>query len=561
MSDRHSNATRRLFLQAGLGASAAAGLAESGSGASAAETSSAVATAPRPASPRLIYNDDGFSVVALPHRVPMRVEQLTDLIDQLAGTGVGRYVFCLGNGRVAAHDTQVADRYWEAAAGRYDKPMDYRVGENTRLLVAQGMDPPAVLGRRARELGIEYYLSLRMNDAHFAYSKEGPDKSHTAGSFWRKFPEYRLGGSQDHYARHLFDYSHPAVRDFRLAYIEEACRKYPIDGFELDFMRHPFFFPPEVAADRADVMTGFMRSVRQLLTAVGEEKKTPLPLQVLVPRTLEACRLVGIDLEAWVREGLVDAIVPKHFIQFNMEIPVESFQAAVQGTSVEVYPCIEQRGEAGKGEAWHVFPDEKFRAVAARYWQAGVGGLYLYNFFNHRPHPLCQDDRRVLREISDPQSLQLRDKCYFLTAAENEGRRHYMPTKTTDLAGEERQIPRPLDERPEGHDFVLSIGDDPADAQRRGLLQRVLLRIETPGILPEGDAWELELNGVPIPADRQTCLPDPIAFAERAIDVDLTAGPWPVPGPNVVRLRWLRRHPSVASPVVVSGIELRIEYV
>jgi len=352
MTDRSIDASRRGFLKAGLGVGTAAGsasLLHLASERGAAEAASPSTLPPRK-KPRLTYNDDGDSVVTIPHRVPMTVHQLTDVLDQFIGTQVDRYVYCLGNGRVAGHATSIADPYWTVNGGTYSRHIQFRVGENSRYLVEHGMDPPAVLSQRARELGIEYYLSLRMNDAHFAYSREGAENAHTAGSFWHKHPEYRITGSPSHYSRHLFDYSHAQVREFRLAYIEECCRKYTFDGFELDFMRHPFFFPVSQAQEKKGVLTEFVQSVRRILDTIGQQRGTFIPLQVVIPRTLAAGLKVGLDVASWVQQGLVKSLVPKHFIQFQMEVPVEQFQALTDGTDVQVFPCIEQRGQAGAGD-------------------------------------------------------------------------------------------------------------------------------------------------------------------------------------------------------------------
>ena len=143
-------------------------------------------------------------------------------------------------------------------------------------------------------------------------------------------------------------------------------------------------------------------------------------------------------MRAWIEEGLVDSVVPKHYIRFNMEVPVEEFLELTSGTSIAVSPCLEQRMDVS---------DEQFRAAASRYWQAGVDSLYLYNFFNHRPHPLCQDDRRILREIGDSEGIRLRDKHYFL-----------LPNARHDLADIPRQIPKKLDTRPGGHSISSDRG-------------------------------------------------------------------------------------------------------
>ena len=103
----------------------------------------------------------------------MKVEELTDVVDQLVGTQVDRFVYCLVVPRVFLHDTRVGERAWKLVQGKYSNSYDFRRAENARHLVEQGHDPVRVLGERAHEKGLQYFVSQRMNDAHFAYSREG----------------------------------------------------------------------------------------------------------------------------------------------------------------------------------------------------------------------------------------------------------------------------------------------------------------------------------------------------------------------------------------------------
>lgn len=526
-------ATRRQFLKVGAGA---AGLLT----AAAPTPGAGRETRSKTGKPRLIYNDDGNSVVFIPHRYPMKVEELTDLVDQFSGTPVDRYVYCLVLPRVFLHDTKVGERAWDLAKGTYSSAYDFRRAENARHLVEQGNDPVRVLGERAHRKGLQYFVSQRMNDAHFAYSREGPEKNFWTGTFWHQHPELRIGGDSKHYSRHLFDFSHSRIHDFHLAIIEETCQRYDIEGFELDFLRHPFYFKPEEARGKAPVMTEFVRKVRRRMQEIAREKGRELQLQVLVPRTLEGALQIGLDVRAWIEEGLVDSLVPKHYIRFNMEVPVEEFLELTSGTSIKVAPCLEQRMDVS---------DEQFRAAASRYWQAGVDSLYLYNFFNHRPHPLCQDDRRILREIGDPEGIRLRDKHYFL-----------LPNGRHDLADIPRQIPRTLDTRAGGHSVSLIVGDDLPSAAASGLVKEVSLKLGVPRITPESDEWEVHLNGAPIPRRQHRCQADPVAFGERWIEIDLTSGPYPRPGSNEVRFFLKQRNPMVTARLELTEVELWVRY-
>jgi len=491
--------------------------------------------------PRLIYNDDGNSVAFIPHRFPMKVEELTDMVDQLVGTQVDRFVYCLVVPRVFLHDTKVGERAWELRNGQYSSSFDFRRAENARHLVEAGHDPVHVLGQRAHKKGLQYFVSQRMNDAHFAYSSEGPEKNLWTGTFWHQNPEVRIGGNRKHYLKHLFDFSYEKVHEFHLGIIEETCQRYDIDGFELDFMRHPFFFKPEEARQKAPIMTEFVRKVRRRMLAIGKEKGRKLELQVLVPRTLKAGLESGLDINTWVEENLVDLIVPKHFILFNMDVPVEEFLRVTSGTLTKVAPGLEQRMNVS---------DEKFRAAASRYWQAGVDSLYLYNFFNHRPHPLCQEDRKILQEIGNPESIKLSDKHYFVMATSG----------SHDLADEAKQLPRTLDTRAEGHAVSLIIGDELKAAANSRILKVIRLKLGVPGITPEIDEWDVYLNGELIPHSQQECEADPVAFRERWIEIDLELGPYPRCGKNEIRFFLRKRNQLVAAELVLTDVELLVEY-
>ena len=287
-------------------------------------------------------------------------------------------------------------------------------------------------------------------------------------------------------------------------------------------------------------MTALIADVRKVLDESTRASGRRMPLGVLVPRTLNAGLEIGLDTAAWVKDRLIDWIVPKHYIRFNMDVPVEDFLKLAAGTGVRVTPCLEQRVDIS---------DDQFRAAAARYWQAGADSIYLYNFFNHRPHPLCQADRNILSEIGDPGLIQLRDKHYFV-----------LPASTSDLADDPKPIPVKLDTRPDGFAIPLHVGDEFAKAAAAGVLAQLTLRLGLPEITPEQDAWEVRLNGEPIPAARQKSEADGVAFSERWVEVDLTAGPYPKPGRNEIRFLLRKHNPHITRDLQLTDLELVAKY-
>ena len=105
---------------------------------------------------------------------------------------------------------------------------------------------------------------------------------------------------------------------------------------------------------------------------IGEERGKGLDLMVRVPATIERCERLGLDIHEWVEGYLVDVVVAGGgFIPFEM--PIREFVDLAEGTETLIYGCL---------EAYRPAVDElTLRAIAARYWDAGVDGLYLFNFY------------------------------------------------------------------------------------------------------------------------------------------------------------------------------------
>jgi len=95
----------------------------------------------------------------------------------------------------------------------------------------------------------------------------------------KDFPDrYNLSAKKPY--TYAWDYTHQEVRDRKLAIIEELCTHYDVDGFDMDFQRHPFYITSKKGHERADmpIMTQFVRDVRALLDWIGKQKGRRLVL-------------------------------------------------------------------------------------------------------------------------------------------------------------------------------------------------------------------------------------------------------------------------------------------
>jgi hypothetical protein len=128
-----------------------------------------------------------------------------------------------------------------------------------------------------REKGIAGFVSFRLNDAHHKKDADDPKTARidSVPQFYAEHPEYRLGRQtgQTSYAALLHDWAREEVREFKFRLIEELCANYDLDGLELDFMRHPYFFKEEetTGEQRREIMTAFVAHMKKTLDATARE--------------------------------------------------------------------------------------------------------------------------------------------------------------------------------------------------------------------------------------------------------------------------------------------------
>ena len=149
--------------------------------------------------------------------------------------------------------------------------------------------------------------------------------------------------------------------------VDELVERFDVDGVEMDFMRHPGWFRVEEARANAYLMTDLLRRVRARLLRTADRRGRRQWSIVRVPPTLADSLRTGLDVEEWIRSGLVDiVVVGGGFIPF--ETPVDEFVTAAAGTGCLIYGCI---------EATRYIDDRHLRGLASRWYDDGSDGVYL----------------------------------------------------------------------------------------------------------------------------------------------------------------------------------------
>lgn len=359
---------------------------------------------------RIIANNDGCDCLYYPGKEDATPEGFLKLrTTELADTHVDTIAYCTissGFGHFT-HNTKVGT-VLVRQSGDYGIHPDKR--NATQEFIDQGKDVLQLVTEYGHAHGMEVLWSMRMNDTHDV--AHTPEKPYLLFPTWKEeHPDWLVG---DHVKRtprgrwSSVNYAVPEVRDLAFGFIDEVCRSYDVDGVELDFFRHLCYFPSvanggTASDEEREMMTGLMRRVRAMTEAVGVEKQKPLLVCVRVTDSVEFNRDMGLDIEQWLKEGLVDLLATTCYFRLN---PWSASVELGHKYGVRVYPCLSDSRMKGETR-FRRSSYESYRGRAMNAWAAGADGLHVFNHFNPRSS--------VWRELGDHETLRTQSKLYFVT--------------------------------------------------------------------------------------------------------------------------------------------------
>ena len=348
--------------------------------------------------PGIIINEDNSHFYTSRTAEEMTLEGLHAFVDQYANTQVS-HLFLSTNSMKASFASTSREAIWELG----DQEMPTATGklwmDNARLLHERGLDPYTVWIARSRQKGISPWLSMRMNDIH-----DVPNvKSYMHSTFWVEHPEFwRVpNDTRGGYFPRALDFGHPEVRDYAMSFVRELLERYDPDGLELDWMRFGWHFKAGEEAQGAELLTAFMREVRQLTQDWSKKRGHPILLSARVPAHPDAAKGLGMDGVRWAKEGLVDMLTPCPFwTTSDFDIPVELWKERLGDatTHVIIAPGLEFNTRAYPGAAPIANDLAATRGFAASAWHRGADQIYLFNYMDSHTRPVSADGYRSLIE-------------------------------------------------------------------------------------------------------------------------------------------------------------------
>ena len=503
---------------------------------------------------RYLHNNDGTDILGnLWHgRRPLTADDVRDCVDQVAGTGVTTYLMCTGSDLVY-YPSRFARIIGDDADGTLDRrgdewtPVYYR---NAMRLAAEGTDGVRVALERARYHGMETFLTYRMNDLHFT----DPANRGTiyASRFWDAHPEYWLrDGSQGWNSAGALDFSYPEVREHKYLMLAEQLDRYAdvCDGLELDFMRFIVYFRTGEGAQKAPLLTDLVRRVRAKADSVSAACGHRILLAARVPVRFEECLEKGLDVKAWLEEGLVDFLTLGVHWCGDPAIDAGAFRAQLgkAGERIPIYATLDDGGFRPR----EIFSHGTFRGMADFALAHGADGIYLFNYYlaeylqgGSRVEAIpgteaCRTrSRELLRELGSARTLRRRNKILAWRASPPEYLIHSLTPLPLDLPG---SVPLPLGaslcgrNRPQEAVLLLRTTCDPA-----GL--KVQFAGQALSRLPDSECVRYHRNG---PLDAGECISAfalPVSLLRRHSDALLELSSPDGKGSRLTRLELLLRY-------------------
>ena len=507
---------------------------------------------------RIIYNNDGGDSFGAGDTSPDGRELLNDPDSFSAGcntpdgflavrmkavldTQVESVFYCTGATTIFTHQAKVGEVYGEhftEDSGDFPRlcelPPDI-IG-NMRALAEIGTDVLALVVKFCHENDLEVFWTHRINDIHdtmldwelSTWKRDHPEYLMGTPADWEKYPT-----SDPRNRWSALDFEIPEVLDYLIAIIDDVLERYDVDGIEIDYFRHAMFFRPNrtfqpATPEQVEILTGFQRRVRESAYAHGNRRGRPILVAARVPMTKGTCRHVGIDIERWLKENLLDVLTTGlGVVPFTM--PTKEMVELGHAYDVPVYPAC---SASGMKIPHHT--DEHWRGAAANAWHAGADGVYLFNTFPTTPH------HPHFTELGDAEALARMNKVFVID------NKYALSGEFVMAVTQSQTLPVELDSSGQVRQVNLPVGDDVAAA---GRLKDLTLRVQFAETTPQ-DMVELRLNDrVVKPTIRGpewfTYFPKPDQFRQ---------------GDNALSFRVLERGDAKAKPIVVTSVELRVNY-
>jgi len=382
---------------------------------------------------RFIHNNDGSDLLLNRwfNDRPLTLADLDSSVDLIANTQVTTYMMCSGSDFVY-YPSNYGRLLGDDKNGTLDcksNPTLYKqlktMYDNESFLQSKGTDIIRYTLSRARQKGLESFITYRVNDLHFNNHNE--DCPLMFSDFWNAHPEYWVNDTtQGFNSAGALDFAHPEVRQQKLNMIYEQLDKYAdcLDGYELDFLRFFVYFKPGEGHKYTKEMTQFVSDVRKKIDEISTRTGHQILLAVRVAPKLSENMEKGLDVREWLRHDLVDFVTIGTHWRIDPALPVDHFRTELgDDLNVPLYATLADGGY----KPFETLSEGMNTGAASHILANGADGVYLFNYYfgppnfqNNNPKPLPGGEvirvrtPKALQYLGRMETLRYRNKTYFL---------------------------------------------------------------------------------------------------------------------------------------------------
>ncbi len=321
----------------------------------------------------IVINQDASELLAAGAAVTT-ADQVTAFAAQFAGSQVTDYALAINsNCAYFTSDT------WTDVIELSKTEAGAQLYKGAANLDARGIDIFKVLGDAFKGMGINYWLSVRVNPA------EGTkDTASTLlSSYFHNNPGARRvqnGSTLNPDYANTYDFANDGVRTNLLQLINEALSKYDMYGLELDFQRDIWLWKTGKEFVGVEILNDLMRSVDALVSQYEEIYAHPIKVSVRVASNVETNFDFGLDVMAWVSEGIVDRVTPSGTPGIiDNDIPVRLWDSLLTPYNVELAPAVEPGMSIGNLAKAIPQTIETYAASASNIFAQGGDMVYMSN--------------------------------------------------------------------------------------------------------------------------------------------------------------------------------------
>ena len=256
----------------------------------------------------------------------------------------------------------------------------------------RGINPLVTALEYAHEMGLEFYVYQRMG----AWLDTFPHEIWSS-KFTLNHPEFRCV-SKDGKLLTRMSYAYPEVRQRQIDLLAEVAA-YGVDGIDLKFMRGPVFtfyedvlvegFKKEFGEDprvldewderwlkyRRWPMTKFVKDLRVKLDEVGKNLGKRIAISAITFPTALGNLYYGLDIETWVKEGLVDRLVPWGNVRGMPPADLDYYIKLTKGTSTTIWPHL----FVFIDKTYMAKPGHDYKQDALDHYDKGAEGLAMWD--------------------------------------------------------------------------------------------------------------------------------------------------------------------------------------